>query len=57
MNDDKTYESLALVFATDYDKENPLTIKKGQKRLLDMQIATAKANGDDETVKMLEQQR
>jgi hypothetical protein len=57
LNDEKTYDSLALVFNTDYDKENPLTIKKGQKRLLDMQISQAKENGDEETVAMLEQQK
>ena len=31
---EKGYKDLALTFGTDYDKENPLTIKAGQLRLL-----------------------
>ena len=44
-------------FPTDYDKENPLTIKAGQLRLIELQIASAKEKGDDETLKMLEGQK
>jgi hypothetical protein len=31
---DEKYENVILTFSTDYDKENPLTIKSGQLRLL-----------------------
>jgi hypothetical protein len=44
---------IALTFPSDYDKENPLTMQKGQLRLLDLQIAKAKANGDNDLANQL----
>ena len=38
---DKTYEEMALTFATDYDKENPLTRQKGHRRLLKKELEIA----------------
>jgi len=46
LNETTSYSSLALSFSSDYDKENPLTTKAGQIRLLEMEIKTAEANGD-----------
>jgi len=46
LDSDKTYKSLALTFSSDYDKENPLTIKAGQLRILGMQLNKAEASGD-----------
>lgn len=36
LNNDKEYSTLVSAFPTDYDKENPLTIKKGQLRILQL---------------------
>lgn len=44
------YKKVALSFPSDYDKENPLTMQEGQKRLLDLQIEEAKASGNNEMV-------
>jgi hypothetical protein len=40
-------------FPTDYDKENPLTKKRGNERWLKMQIAEAEKSGDTDKVKAL----
>ena len=47
------YDKVCLTFSTDYDKENPLTIKSGQLRLLKHQIKKAEEEGDDATVEQL----
>lgn len=39
---------MALTFPSDYDKENPLTMQKSQLRLLEIQIAKAKSEGNEE---------
>jgi hypothetical protein len=57
LENDKEYTELINAFPTDYDKENPLTIKKGQLRLLELQLEKAKKDGDEETIKMLEAQK
>jgi hypothetical protein len=44
------YKKVALSFPSDYDKENPLTMADGQKRLMEIQIEEAKASGDNELV-------
>jgi len=49
----KSYKNLVSTFPTDYDKENPLTKKEGNKRWLEMQIAEAEASGDTEKVAAL----
>ena len=54
---DKNYVDIVETFPTDYDKENPLTIKQGQIRLLELQIKKAEASGDEDTVKMLQAQK
>jgi hypothetical protein len=36
--DTTEYGEVALTFPTDYDKENPLTSKQGELRLIDIQI-------------------
>lgn len=43
----KKYEEVYHQFASYYDKENPITQKKGQLRILDMQIKEAEAKGGD----------
>ena len=53
----KRYDDVALNFPTDYDKENPLTSKKGQVRLLEMQIDDARKSGDNNALQMLEKQK
>lgn len=45
-----SYADIALSFPSDYDKENPLTMQKGQLRLLDLQIAKAKAEGNEDLI-------
>ena len=52
----KTYDSLALSFPSDYDKENPLTTKQGQIRILELQIREAEKIGDHTTAAKLRQQ-
>jgi hypothetical protein len=47
------YKEIALTFPSDYDKENPLTMQKGQLRLLDLQIEKAKAEGNDDLINQL----
>ena len=54
LQDDQSYEANALIFANDYDRENPLTTKQGHMRLLELQIKKAKNDGNDEVVKQLE---
>jgi len=44
---------LVTTFPTDYDKENPLTKKKGQERWLNIQIQQAEDAGDTDKVKFL----
>ena len=44
------YKKVALTFPSDYDKENPLTINSGQKRILELQLEEAKASGNTELV-------
>ena len=46
-----------LYFPTDYDKENPLTKKKGQMRIIDSMIKKAQEEGNEEEVKHLEEQK
>mmetsp|Transcript_33747 Transcript_33747/g.52097 ORF Transcript_33747/g.52097 Transcript_33747/m.52097 type:complete len:370 (+) Transcript_33747:1480-2589(+) len=53
----KEYLDLVTTFPTDYDKENPLTIKTGHMRLIEIQIKKAEEDGDEETVKMLKGQK
>lgn len=47
------YKKVALSFPSDYDKENPLTMQDGQKRLLDLQLEEAEASGNTELVAQL----
>lgn len=49
-----TYHERALCFQTDYDRENPLTKKKGELRILNLQIDEAKKGGDEQQVAALE---
>jgi len=51
------YKKVALSFPSDYDKENPLTMQEGQKRLMDLQIEEAQASGNAELVAQLTDQR
>jgi len=57
LDNDNEYDSLALTFSTDYDKENPLTIKKGKLRLLQMQISRAEKDGNNDEIEMLKKQQ
>lgn len=50
---DESYDKVCLTFSSDYDKENPLTIKSGQLRLLDHQIKKATADGEEGTLATL----
>jgi len=50
---DMTYSDLALMFPTDYDKENPLTKGKGQLRLMEMQMSN---ETDEDKKELLKQQ-
>ena len=52
-----TYNERVLYFPTDYDRENPLTKKHGDLRVLSIQIAAAEKGGDKEQVAALEQQK
>lgn len=52
-----TYNERVLYFPTDYDRENPLTKKQGDLRVLSIQIAEAEKGGDKEQVAALEQQK
>ena len=47
------YKTNVMKFPTDYDKENPLTQKRGNERWLKIQIEEAEKSGDTEKVKML----
>mmetsp|Transcript_17892 Transcript_17892/g.30406 ORF Transcript_17892/g.30406 Transcript_17892/m.30406 type:complete len:316 (+) Transcript_17892:1730-2677(+) len=38
LDQDKAYQDLCHTFPSDYDKENPLTSKKGQMRLIEIQL-------------------
>ena len=38
LEDETSYESRFLQFQSDYDRENPLTKKKGDLRVLDLKI-------------------
>lgn len=49
----KKYSSRISTFPTDYDKENPLTKKRGEERWLDIQIKEADDAGDTDKVKFL----
>jgi len=49
-----TYNERALCFPTDYDRENPLTKKQGELRILSLQIEHAKKGGDEQQVAALE---
>lgn len=51
------YKKVALSFPSDYDKENPLTMQEGQKRLMDLQIEEAQASGNADLVAQLTEQR
>lgn len=57
LENDKEYTDLISAFPTDYDKENPLTSKQGQLRVIDIQISNAKKNGDDKALAILQGQR
>lgn len=52
-----TYESVALNFQTDYDKENPLTASKGNQRVLDIHIKKAEEEGKSDQVELLKKQQ
>ena len=54
---DESYDKVCLTFSTDYDKENPLTIKSGQLRLLNHQIKKAEEEGDEDTLAALKGQQ
>ena len=54
---DESYDKVCLTFSSDYDKENPLTIKSGQLRLLNHQIKKAEADGDEDTLAALRGQQ
>lgn len=54
---EEEYDKVCLTFSTDYDKENPLTIKSGQLRLLKKQIKKAEADGDEGAVEALKMQQ
>lgn len=47
------YEEVYHQFASYYDKENPITQKKGQLRILGMQIKEAEAKGDTKALEEL----
>lgn len=53
----KSYEEVYAQFASYYDKENPITQKKGQLRILDMQIKEAESKGDTKAVEQLRGQQ
>lgn len=50
---EENYDKICLTFSTDYDKENPLTNKQGQLRMLNHQIKKAEEDGDESTVAAL----
>jgi hypothetical protein len=56
-SEDKQYIDLVHAFPTDYDKENPLTVKQGQLRMLELQIKKAKESGDENALAMLQNQK
>lgn len=49
----KKYEEVYHQFASYYDKENPITQKKGQLRIIGMQIKEAEAKGDTKALEEL----
>ena len=51
---EEEYDKVCLTFSTDYDKENPLTIKSGQLRLLNRQIKKAEEEGDETVLEALQ---
>lgn len=53
LDNEKVYKDYVLTFSSHYDTSNPLTHKRGQMRILNMQIAQAKASGNDDTVAAL----
>ena len=53
----KSYEEVYHQFGAYYDKENPITQKKGQLRILDMQIKEAEDKGDTKALDMLRGQQ
>lgn len=52
----RTYSNLALTFSSDYDRENPLTVKKGTLRLIELQMKQAQETGDESQIEALRQQ-
>jgi hypothetical protein len=52
-----TYNDRVLFFQTDYDRENPLTKKQGESRILDLLLEEAKKGGDEQQVAALEQHK
>jgi uncharacterized membrane protein len=48
------YKDRCMYFATDYDKENPLTCNQGKLRLIESQLQHAKAKGNTDAVAALE---
>jgi len=56
-NNKTSYAERALYFPSDYDRENPLTKKQGDLRVLDIRRAEAEKRGDHAQVAALEQEK
>jgi len=56
-NNKTSYSERALYFPSDYDRENPLTKKQGDLRVLDIRTAAAEKSGDLAQVAALEQEK
>ena len=57
LNDETKYKDKFLQFTSDYDRENPLTKKKGELRVLDLKIKIAEESGNKEEVENLKQNK
>ena len=57
LEDDTAYETKFTQFSSDYDKENPLTKKQGELRIIDLKIKQAQELGDNIEVSNLLQNR
>lgn len=51
------YKEAVETFVTDYDKENPVTKKQGELRLLDIKIKKYAADMDDKVKEIVEKQK
>ena len=45
-DEDRKYKSICHTFASDYDRENPLTKQQGIERILNIQLKEAEDKGD-----------